>query len=683
MPVDSIRVNMRNKILLILFVLIISALVAGGVYRNNSKKTDFSDLKRQDFPLSERSSWNISNYHQRSNKYNKNSASDGYDILPFTSLSGGAGQPDGQIKIDKNYNTKFISSKLEINFPFPGVPIDLKIIGDKYHFAFRKIFEGNLFELIYSTDGQLIGIQEIILSGVDFPIFRASSVGADRLYWIVYDNKRRKNQLIDIKHANESNGFRLDLPSFYPPAGDTYEMEAPIFLSGDEDSGFQLIAGSLYAKINGEKIETQKMTSCDNVIEAIFTPSGPAVLCLAKEGMGGSYLLGMLDTMHFSPLDMEKGVPWGIAYNEEGIAYVNQANTKEEIAKVFLRDIRNGQQSGVLEFGINNIEGRIPWSQIYYLNGLLDLLLLVDTHKEADAMFGGVANDVLHRIVIEMQALDDLLDMNNGFHTKGFTHDRSAALFAVQTSRLLLLFDRYTEELPNAPVLRNIEKLRHVVFTLSGHIDQLAYDGESSNWMKKGTAHLRWPKCSAFYFDGMAVPFNHQNEWAYSLFNSARIKSVNADVPWLNDPKDMIKFFLERLSNKNGFPTVGKWDYWYGHAYDGWTEKDNRSCNTPAYVGDHGLAWISFRTIDFMSVMSAIDFIPELNDKKILKSAIDAVKFGDVFPFAARSLLANGEKPQIQLPVLERYYRATSPWEISNSPWALVMGTSALVRSNL
>lgn len=91
---------------------------------------------------------------------------------------------------------------------------------------------------------------------------------------------------------------------------------------------------------------------------------------------------------------------------------------------------------------------------------------------------------------------------------------------------------------------------------------------------------------------------------------------------------------------------------------------------------EYVLAWISFRTIEVMSVISAVESIPGLNNKRMVESAIDTVKFGNVFPFAVRSLLAAGKAPQIQVTVLERYYRAAALWEISNSPWALVMGAS-------
>ncbi len=665
-----------SKTLLLLLILIATASFVALGYCFSGKR-QWSESSRPEHALSDASSWLLGNYYQRSTLDFKRTSVNGYNLFPLTSLGGEGDVPTGELYINSQYYSKLIVEGMEISFPLPGVPIDFKVLDGFYHIAFRGIFNGKLFSLTYDHAGKLVGRQEVVFDGVDFPIFRSSAVGAGKLYWVVYDNNKRKNYLVEVGSAGSPAGLRVELPSFYPPAGGTYEMEPPVFFAGDTKHGFELVAGALYAKIRGGEVEARRLNDCETVIETLFTPSGPAVLCRAKVGVGSPYLLGMLSTMHFEPLDMSAGIPWRLKYHEiEGKVSVSRANSKQEIAQVFLHDVRNGQQSGVLEFGVDNTEGRIPWSQIYYLNGLMDLLLLADAHKEARDIFDDVIGDLLHRIIIEVTALDDLLDRAEGFYTKGFTHDRSAALFAVQTSRLLLLFDRYTEELSIAPRLRNIEKLRRIVSSLEGHIDQLAHEGEAPRWMKPGTAHLRWPKCSAFYFDGMPVPFNHQNEWAYSLFNSARVKGERSDTPGLDDQRDIINFFLERLGENGGFPPIEKWRYWYGHAYDGWTEADNRSCNTPSYPGDHGLAWISFRTIDFMSVMSAVDFIPGLKNERMLESAIDTVKFGDVFPFAARSLLSVGKAPQIQIPVLERYYRAAAPWEISNSPWALVMGVS-------
>lgn len=668
---------MRIKAFIIPLVLVgAAAAVAIGAFVIG--RDDAHTLQRTESPLSSTSAWDISRYKAPRTaelKEVSNTRVDGFVKIPFTSMGGGGEAPLGDVYVNKKYESKFLTPGLEISFPFPGVPVDLKVINGEYNFSFRKMFDGELFRLTYDKSGVLLREQKIDIRGVDFPIFRASAVSNGGLYWVIYDNSKRKNYLIDVDHYQDASGLKVELPTFYPPAGGTYEMEPPVFFTGDGDGGFQLIAGALHARIKNGNVEGSRLADCETVVETLFTPNGPVVLCRAQEGKSSPYFLSVIDKNHLEYLDMAEGIPWRLRAQEDGGFSVSRARSEKDTLEMFLWDLRNSQQSGLMEFGVNNVEGRIPWSQIYYLNGLMDLLLLVDLHQNAHVVFSGVSGDLLSRVILEVQSLDDLLEKDKGFHTKGFTHDRSLALFAVQTSRLLLLFDRYTEELPGAPQLKNIEKLRRMVAGLDGHIDQLAHEGEEAVWMKKGTAHLRWPKCSAFYFDGMAVPFNHQNEWAYSLFNAARVRGVNTDTPSLDSQRDIIEFFMERLGRKGGFPSKEGWHYWYGHAYDGWKKEDDLSCNMKSYPGDHGLAWISFRTIDLMSVLSALDFVSGLDNKKLLDSGQDAVKYGDVYPFAARSLLAAGRAPQIQIPVLERYYRITAPWEIANVPWALVMGT--------
>ena len=664
---------MRSKILAVSLVLILSALAMflAGTF------LDWG-FQRPSAALSKVNSWDVSLHkvYRGAAPLAIKGQDNEFVKVPFTSIGRSSGSEiDGDLYVNDKYQAKFVSSSLEFSFPFPGVPVDLIVTEGRYEFAFRKIFSGELFRLIYDANGSLLRQQAISFDGVDYPIFRASLKSDDGSYWVVYDNKKRKNYLVDIERFQEPSGLLIELPTFYPPAGGTYEMEPPVFLSRSENNGFQLIAGALYATIDGDKVTGHRLADCEVAIEVKFTSNGPAVLCRALEGGVSPYFLNFIGEGRKEYFDMVDGIPWRLVYSQESDAVsISRAKTPEEIMEMFVWDLSNNQQGGVLEFGINNIEGRIPWSQIYYLNGLMDLLLLANVNKDARLIFHDVLGDIAQRVMVEIESLDDLLDREGGFHTKGFTYDRSPALFSVQTSRLLLLFDRYTEEFPGAVPLRNINKLYKMVADLDGHIETLAYKGESEAWMKLGGAHLRWPKCSAFYFDGMAVPFNHQNEWAYSLFNAARVRDQAPDVPSLNDQRNIIEFFMERLGDRKGFPSTDKWYYWYGHAYDGWTKEDKLSCNMPEYVGDHGLAWISFRTIDFMSVLAAIDFMGELDKNQLLDSGFDTVRDGRVYPFAARSILDHGRIPQIKVSVLERYYRASSPWELSNTPWALVMG---------
>lgn len=625
--------------------------------------------KQIELRLSDFSAWKISRFVLEDIEGFEDS--DNYREVPFVSF---AEDDVFELYLNGELKSRVIGENLQVDFPVPGVPIDLKVIDGVLHFAFREIFGDKLFLFLYEPKKNILIKEEQAFKDIDTPIFRASSVVDGILYWVVYDNIRRKNYLVSVTGGEN---IMVELPTFWPPAGSTYEMEPPVYIFGME-SEIYILAGASYIKIKEGIVESQRLDGCETVVEGVLLPTQKYALCRTVPEKDSPYQLMDLVSKKNVSIDMSRGVPWGLSYDKDSNAVLlNYATTSNDLAELFLYDLKRGQQSGLLELGINNTEGRIPWSQIYYLNGFMDALLLAREHVSANKIFNELAKDIYKRLTMEIDILDRLLDTEFGYSTKGFTHDRSDALFAVQTSRLLLLFDRYQEEFPGGLVLQNVEKLRKMVSALDDHIEIISFEGEDEKWMKKGTAHLRWPKCSAFYFDGMSVPFNHQNEWAYSLFNSARIMQEDINEVWLDAPKDIVKFFLDTVGVAGGFPPVEQWYYWYGHAYDGWTIADERSCNMPEYPGDRGLAWISFRTIDLMSILSSLNYVPSFDNKKIIDTAQHLLRKGDVYPFAARSLLEVGHYPVVEIKALERYYRAVAPWEISNSPWAIALGASS------
>ena len=126
---------------------------------------------------------------------------------------------------------------------------------------------------------------------------------------------------------------------------------------------------------------------------------------------------------------------------------------------------------------------------------------------------------------------------------------------------------------------------------------------------------------SAFPFDGLPVPFNHQNEWAWALFETARIDPRWQSHPSFQVAKEVIEHFAAHILRDMQFPADGRWPYWWGRAVEGWTAADGVSINTPEYPGDKGHAWISFRTIDLFGVLSARFFMSSLQHRSLLDSA--------------------------------------------------------------
>ena len=179
--------------------LFLVAAVAAGivVFERNKKSTD----ERLEAVLSSVAPWDVSRYRAARAAWLPEVRTDGYSKVPLTSFGGREGDSLGDLYVNEHYASKFISSGLEIAFPFPGVPVDLKVIDGQYNFAFRKVFDGQLFRLTYNRSGQLLKTQAIEFDGIDYPIFRASTVGKGRLYWVVCDNKKRKNYLMGVDHV--------------------------------------------------------------------------------------------------------------------------------------------------------------------------------------------------------------------------------------------------------------------------------------------------------------------------------------------------------------------------------------------------------------------------------------------------------------------------------------------------
>ena len=173
----------------------------------------------------------------------------------------------------------------------------------------------------------------------------------------------------------------------------------------------------------------------------------------------------------------------------------------------------------------------------------------------------------------------------------------------------------------------------------------------------------------------MAVPFNHQNEWAYAILETPNpARCVEADRAAIQ----IIEHFQRRIAPDGKLPVNGVWDYWWGTAYDGWEVRDSISVNKPAYSGDHIKAWISFRSIDVMANLAAGNFFPRWIKENLIRSASFLVASGELYPFVNYELAKHGEPAVLHPTVATRYARINSPWDLQNAAWAYLALASAL-----
>jgi hypothetical protein len=616
------------------------------------------------------------------------SVQDGYTRVPFVEWKLAETKAHSEFDSLSRMSRVVFSNGPLMEFNDRGIPVWLAVdpVGD-ITAVFREIPSGVISIMRFGASSRkqqfsalLPRISEAAL------IFRAAHWHKHKLYLVVYDNIKAKNFLIILSLA--SGGYVLErepvqLPRLEDPAGATYEMIPSVYFAALKDE-LWLFAGTLKSLVSAEAPTEERIPNCLRVLEVAETPDGPVALCQDRRPYPANpYFLYSMSQLPVAPIPSDC-VPWNLRF-DDGRVKINKISNDSDWAEMFAFDLRRAQQSGWMEFGINNTEGRIPWSQIYYLNGFLDILFLTRGNVPFFNIFGDLVLDIRRRLELEVILLNRVW-VDGNYFTKAFTVDRSAALFAVQTSRLLLLFDRYLAELDNQSGLSAYESVRSAVFSLKGSIDQLAKSGESTNWIGNGIARLQWPKGCKFYFDGTSVPFNHQNEWAYSVHRSLE----NKENPFKGDEGyeslvaagQIIDFFLEKSSNEGEFPRSGVWDYWWGKAYDGWTESDGVSLNNAAYKGDKIKAWISFRTIDAMAAISSVDSKSPLTRNRIVSSVSNLLYHGRLYPFAAYEALRLGEMPRMRRDVAIRYARIGSPWEAQSASYAIFFLTGSAEKND-
>ena len=319
------------------------------------------------------------------------------------------------------------------------------------------------------------------------------------------------------------------LPSFEDPAGSNYEMMANIFIHPIDSKSYWLAAGSFLGIIGPNTILAQhRIPNCLRVQEFVGIDNIASAFCVNRYGSKHVFSLstwsssGAIGTFkHFNG----QSIPFNFRFSNGRLLF-DSADLASKFTDLLRFDLQRNHSSGVMEMASSNVEGRVAWSQIYYLNGYLDILELASKNVSVRSKYQAILPDIKKRLDIEMTLLLLILKSHEGFLTKAFTVDRSPNLFAVQTSRLLLLLNRYHRLSNNDSIDPYHLKLFKSVATLAGHIDILAISDGEQHGLDKGSFYLKWPKGSAFPFDGLNVPYNHQNEWAYSVLDSLSIREL-------------------------------------------------------------------------------------------------------------------------------------------------------------
>ncbi len=352
-------------------------------------------------------------------------------------------------------------------------------------------------------------------------------------------------------------------------------------------------------------------------------------------------------------LPVENGTPWGLEWQGGSVA-IRIARQSADYSAVLRYDLARMPFAGAMDFGANNLEGRVAWSQTYYLQGLVSLLR---AHPATDA---ALREAVKARLVAEAEHTARLAgDVYPGLAARRYSIDREPMLFALHLGRIAhLLGNMRTAGISTASLNRASSVLHKKLLKLDDTVErQVSLSADF-----KGLRTLAYRHGVPFWADGINVPHNYVSGYLSGLL-------ANGAEEGVQHARKLAKFILatefsEKLSTS--------WRYWAATGDAGWQEREGLSLNTPVWGGNGGaLAHITYRSMDAVALAQLKRLAPDSVPRKLVEHFGDLAKRGWLLPFVNEELPIQSRATMLE-PAVGRYYsRSASAWEMQSQVAAL------------
>jgi hypothetical protein len=330
------------------------------------------------------------------------------------------------------------------------------------------------------------------------------------------------------------------------------------------------------------------------------------------------------------------------------------ASKRDAATELLEFDLQRAGINGVANFGENNLEGRLAWSQSYYLNGLLSALELGDELGLSKVM----RDAIRERFAAEAAEIVALLTRPYpGLLAKRFSLDREPLHVLLHVARIL------------KPVWRGEKYLDSETKSIFSGIDpKFPKSAGSLESLEQsgGMPIARIRQGIPFWADGADLPWNVRSAW---------IEGVAWQGDLRNDVTSLAGVLVDDFLDKILAEMPEKWPYATGNLLTGWTAKDNVSANTPAYEGDKSNAngaHISYRSMDALAVMAAMRTGLVRGQPYIIEHLGQLVERGLLYPFVNEEFQYIGRIRKIPLSVARFHARSILPWQVQSMPWSLM-----------
>lgn len=325
-----------------------------------------------------------------------------------------------------------------------------------------------------------------------------------------------------------------------------------------------------------------------------------------------------------------------------------------DVEPLLRRDLARMPGHGLTYLGMNNHEGRLPWGQVYVLDGMLDV---IERLALPQPRFDALREDMRRRVALELGWWSRLAETDRPwFWSRRYSLERADILSMVHLGRMARVVGRAMrmglladDHLATA--------LRQEMTNFDRSVERL--DG-AQLFIKRG---------APFWLDGSNTPWNYQSGWIEGLSELHRLKPILSDVQ--DTVRKMTASFLAaEVSEKR--PRL--WQYCAGPCQEGWSAASGTSVNTPNWEGNKtrtSTAHVSYRTMDVRAVLDAVKTFGDAAPAWFPAYVSELVEQGWIYPMGAAPLRQFGLSPILSPALIAAYGRAATPAENHNLIWAI------------
>lgn len=341
----------------------------------------------------------------------------------------------------------------------------------------------------------------------------------------------------------------------------------------------------------------------------------------------------------------------------------NCARTGQDFKELIAFEIEKFNHQGLLFFGASNREGRIPWSQYYYLTAFTSILSGRADFIAREDDWNTLRKRTCREIeLIAARGQDGL----SGYQSNRYSLYRASLLFALHLGRIGSLLSEYKSIGCTTDGRQLVERVSEEVRKELIAMEKTVEEPWKIHDPNLGEINsFRYRKGVAFWADGANVPYNY----------ISAIAQGSIDLSWQEVPdvtlmtrfRGTFDFFVQ----DSKLLEVSTWPYWWGLGYDGWSSVDAISLNSPAYTGTKKNADISYRVMDANALLT----YSQIDKSRRITNAVHQIRkliAAGKLPPEVNDRLVRVAAPETPAANSRHYFsRASLPADMGNLVWAL------------